>query len=56
MKERNRMFRKCDEKAKGHPLLGAFTTYELKEELRRRRREGGLIRQILWRLGNGYTK
>lgn len=51
----NRMHKKkdgkCRKRAKGHPLLGAFTTYELKEELRRRRREGGLIRQILWRMG-----
>lgn len=42
--------RKRDEKAIGHPLLEAFATYELKMELRRRRREGGLVRWILWRM------
>lgn len=45
------MFRKCDKKAKGHPLLEEFTTLELKRELRRRRREGGWLRWVLWRLG-----
>lgn len=51
MKEGIRMFRKCDEKAEGHPLLEEFTTLELKRELRRRRREGGWLRWVLWRLG-----
>lgn len=37
--------------AEGNPVLGAFTTYELKRELRRRRREGGWLGWILWRLG-----
>ncbi len=43
------MFRK--KKAKGNPSLEAFTTYELKEELCQRRREGGWLRWVLWRLG-----
>ena len=50
MKEGNQMLRKRDKKSIGHTILGEFTTYELKRELRRRRREGGLVRWILWRL------
>ena len=38
------------EKAEGNPMLGAFSTYELRRELRRRRREGSWFRWILWRL------
>lgn len=47
------MIRKSEKKGrtKANPMLEAFTTYELKAELRRRRREGGLLRWILWRLG-----
>ncbi|MCI8339971.1 MAG: hypothetical protein HFH62_15070 [Lachnospiraceae bacterium] len=35
---------------KANPMLEAFTTYELKRELRRRRREGSWLRWIWWRL------
>jgi len=38
-------------RAKTNPMLEAFSTYELKAELRHRRREGSLLRWILWRLG-----
>lgn len=50
---RKMMIRKSEKKGrtKANPMLEAFTTYELKAELRRRRREGGLLRWILWRLG-----
>ena len=34
-----------------NPILERFTTYQLKEELRRRRKRGGLFRWILWRMG-----
>ncbi len=44
------MLRNRDKKSKGHPFLEAFTTHELKVELRRRRREGGWLGWILWRL------
>lgn len=47
------MVRKRNKKGrtKANPMLGTFTTCELKRELCRRRREGGWIRWILWRLG-----
>lgn len=34
-----------------NPLLEGFNTYELKMELRRRRKESGWFRWILWRMG-----
>lgn len=34
-----------------NPMLERFTTYQLKAELRRRRREGSLFRWILWKVG-----
>lgn len=34
-----------------NPILESFSTYELKRELRRRRKEGGLFRWIKWRMG-----
>ena len=33
-----------------NPILESFTTYQLKAELRRRRKEGGWFRWILWRM------
>ncbi len=44
------MVRKSNKKGrtKASPMLEVFTTYELKRELRRRRREGGWLRWVLW--------
>ena len=52
-KEEYQMARKRNKKGrtKANPILEKFTTYELKRELCRRRREGGWLRWILWRLG-----
>ena len=33
-----------------NPILKSFSTYQLKAELRRRRKEGGWFRYILWRM------
>ena len=44
LKERARLL-------KINPILERFTTYQLKAELRRRRKKGGWFRYVLWRMG-----